>query len=207
MPRLLDRAGLEGVRAEFGGDTALVSETVDQTYGDLGRVAPVAIAVVFVVLALFLRALVAPLYLVAVSVLALCASLGVTTYVFVDLLGHGEVTYYVPFMAVVLLLALGSDYNVFIVGRIWDAARRRPLRVAIEEAGSSAASSITAAGLILALSFALLAIVQLRAFREIAVAMTLGLLIDAFIVRTLFVPALMSLVGERSGWPGRRLAG
>lgn len=207
MPALLDQAGLGGAKAGFGGDTALVAETVTETFGDLGRVAPVAIAIVFLILAVFLRALVAPLYLVAASVLALAASLGVTTYVFVDVVGRAELTYYVPFMATVLLLALGSDYNVFIVGRIWDEARRRPLREAVAHAGASAAKPITAAGLILGLSFALLAIVDLSTFTEIAAAMTLGLLIDAFVVRTLLVPALIALVGERSGWPGHQLAG
>ncbi len=205
MPGLLGDVGLPAAHASFAGDTALVSETVEETFGDLARVAPVAILAVALLLALFLRALVAPLYLVAASLLALCASLGATAYIFVDLLGYAELTYYVPFMATVLLLALGSDYNVFIVGRIWDTARTRPIRAAIVEAGASASKPIAAAGLILGLSFALLAIVPLAAFREIAVAMTVGLLIDAFLVRTLLVPALMALVGERSGWPGKRL--
>ena len=72
-------------------------------------------------------------------------------------------------------------------------------------AGARAATPITIAGLVLAASFALLALVPLRPFRELAFAMAIGLLIDAFLVRTLLVPALMILVGERSGWPGRRL--
>jgi RND superfamily putative drug exporter len=157
------------------------------------------------VLAVFLRAIVAPLYLLAASVLALFAALGVTVFVFQDLLGRGELTYYVPFAAAVLLLSLGSDYNVFIVGRIWQEARRRPLREAVVIGGARAATPITVAGLILAASFALLWLVPVSGFQELACAMAVGLLLDAFVVRTLMVPALISLFGERSGWPGNAL--
>jgi RND superfamily putative drug exporter len=139
------------------------------------------------------------------SALAVAASLGLTSYLFVDVLGRPELTYYVPFTVAVLLVALGSDYNVFIVGRIWDEARRRPLREAVVVGGARAARPITVAGLILGLSFALLAIVQLESFREMAFAMAAGLLIDAFLVRTLLVPALITLFGGAGGWPGGRL--
>jgi RND superfamily putative drug exporter len=148
---------------------------------------------------------VAPLYLVGSSVLALAASLGLTVYVFQDLLGYGELTYYVPFVAAVLLAALGSDYNVFLTGRIWQEARRRPLREAVAVGGARAASAITVAGIVLALSFALLALVPVRPFRELAFFMSVGLLIDAFLVRTLLVPSLIALVGPVSGWPGGQL--
>lgn len=204
LPGLLRAAGLKGTTASVAGDTALVTETIDKTVDDLGRVAPTAIVVLLVILAAFLRALVAPVYLVAASVLALVASLGLTGYVFQVVFDHGEITYFVPFAAAVLLVSLGSDYNVFLVGRIWAEARHRPLREAVRVAGVRAATPITIAGLVLAGSFAL-ALVPIRPFRELAFAMAAGLLIDAFVVRTLFVPALIAIVGERSGWPGRRL--
>jgi RND superfamily putative drug exporter len=200
---LTTAAGLPDARTSIAGDTALAEETVRLTRVDLGRVAPVTLLVVFAVLVVFLRALVAPLYLVGASVLALAASLGITVYVFQDLLGYGELTYYVPFVAAVLLVALGSDYNVFLTGRIWQEARRRPLRAAIALGGSRAASAITVAGLVLALSFAMLALVPVRPFRELAFLMSVGLLIDAFLVRTLLVPSLIALVGPRSAWPSR----
>jgi RND superfamily putative drug exporter len=205
MPRLLARAGLPEAEVAFAGDTALVAETVHKTFDDLARVAPVTILAVLLVLVLFLRALVAPLYLVFASVLAVAAALGLTAYVFTEVLGYSELTYYAPFTIAVLLVALGSDYNVFIVGRIWQQVRSLPLREAIIVGGTRAARPITVAGVILGLSFALLALVPLQGFREIAFAMTTGLLIDAFLVRTLLVPALISLFGEAGGWPGRRL--
>jgi uncharacterized protein (DUF2267 family) len=144
---------------------------------------------------------------VAASILGLLASLGLTTFVFQDLLGEDDLTYYVPFAAAVLLVALGSDYNVFVAGRIWEAARRMRLREAIAVAAPQAAPAVTVAGLALAASFALLAIVPLRAFREFAFVMAVGVLIDTFVVRTLLVPALTSLFGESGWWPGRRVRG
>lgn len=202
LPALLRRSGLPRASASIAGDTALAEETVVDARGDIGRVAPTVLLVVFVLLAIFLRALVAPLYLVLASVLALSAALGTTVYVF-RLFGQDELTYFVPFAAAVLLVPLGSDYNVFLAGRIWSEARVRPIREAVMVGGSRAATAITIAGIVLALSFGLLAVVPLRAFRELAFAMFAGLLIDAFVVRTLLVPALIALVGEKSAWPSR----
>jgi len=205
LPSLLREVGLPRGRALLAGDTALVAETIERTVDDIALVAPTGMVVVLLILVGFLRALVAPLYLVATSVLALAASLGLTVYLLQELAGYGELTYFVPFAAGVLLVSLGSDYNVFLVGRIWAEARRRELKEAVAVAGARAATPITIAGLVLAASFALLALVPLRPFRELALVMFLGLLLEAFLVRTVLVPALIVLVGERSGWPGRRL--
>jgi RND superfamily putative drug exporter len=205
MPGLLRSAGLSGARVAYGGQTALADDTVTRVLDDLARVAVVAVLVNVLLLALFMRALVAPLYLVASSILGLLATLGLTTLFFQRVLGEDDLTYYVPFAAAVLLVALGSDYNVFVAGRIWDEARRMRLREAIAVAAPQAARAVTVAGLALAASFALLAIVPLRSFREFAFVMAVGVLVDTFIVRTLLVPALTSLFGERAWWPGRRV--
>jgi RND superfamily putative drug exporter len=205
MPGLLEEAGLERATVAIAGDTALSEETIDEAVGDAWRVAPAALLTVFLILAIFLRAVVAPLYLIAASLLAVLASLGLTALLFQVLLGHQDVTYFVPFAAAVLLLSLGSDYNVFLTGRIWQEARERPLREAVRIAGARAATPIAIAGVVLAGSFALLLLVPIRAFHELAFAMSAGLVIDAFLVRTLLVPALITLVGGASGWPGGRL--
>ncbi|HEX2103699.1 MAG TPA: MMPL family transporter, partial [Solirubrobacteraceae bacterium] len=207
MPSLLRRAGVGPAQLSFGGETALADDTVSRVFDDLKRVAVVAILVNVLLLALFMRALVAPLYLVACSVLGLLASLGLTTWLFQTVLGGDDLTYYVPFAAAVLLVALGSDYNVFVAGRIWAEARRHRLGEAIAIAMPAAARAVTAAGLALAASFALLAIVPLRSFREFAFVMAVGVLIDTFVVRSMLVPALTALAGERAWWPGRRVRG
>ena len=204
MPELLADSGLEGAEASFAGDTALAEETVNSTMGDVWRIGLTALAVNFVLLAVFLRALVAPLVLLATSVAALAATLGVTTYLFQDLLGYDELTYYVPFAAAVLLVSLGSDYNVFVAGEIAREADRRPLREAVAVAAPRASRAIAVAGVVLAASFATLAIVPLRAFHELAFALAVGVLVDAFLIRSLLVPGLISLLGRVTFWPGRR---
>ena len=205
LPRLLAAAGLGSAAVHVGGETAVADETVRSVLNDLKRIGLVALAVNVLLLMLFLRALVAPLYLVAVSVLGLAASLGLTTLIFQVVLGHDDLTYYVPFAAAVLLVALGSDYNVFVAGRIWEEARWMRLREAIAVATPAAAKAVTVAGLALAASFSLLMIVPLRSFREFAFVMAAGVLLDTFVVRSLLVPALTSLFGELSWWPGRRM--
>ena len=205
LPGLLDSAGLSFATASLAGDTAISAETVTKSREDLVRVMPAATFVVFAILAVFLASLVAPLYLVLTSLLALAASLGLTVLVFQGLLDKGELAFYVPFTATVLLVALGSDYNVYLVGRVWNEAAERPLREAVAVAGTRATGAITTAGLVLAASFAMIAFIPIRAFQELAFAVSAGLLIDAFIVRSLLTPSLITLIGERSGWPGNRL--
>jgi RND superfamily putative drug exporter len=204
LPTLLAGAGLSGARYAFAGETPLARETVDSVIVSIERIALVALLVNFVLLAIFLRSLVAPLYLLAASALGLAAALGLTTYVFQDLLGQGDLAYFVPLAAGVLLVSLGSDYNLFVVGRIWQEAERRPLWQAIAVAVPRTSRAIGVAGIALAGSFGLLAIVPLDEFRAFAFALAAGVLIDTFVVRALLVPALISLFGEAGWWPRRR---
>lgn len=201
LPSLLQRAGLGGARTGVAGDTALAKDSVETIHGDIARIALALLLANFVLLAIFLRALLAPLYLLAASVLALTAALGVTTWVFQSFLGHQDLTYYVPFAAAVLLLSLGSDYNIFIAGRIWQEAERRPLREAIRYATPRASGTIAIAGLTLAGSFALLALIPIQPMRELAFVMAAGILIDSFLVRSVLVPSLMAAFGRASWWP------
>ena len=203
LPAMARAAGLTGVRVEVGGETALAGEAIDSAVADLGRIALAIGLVILILLGCFLRALVAPLYLLGASVLALLAALGLTVWIFQDALGYDSLVYYVPFVVAVLLISLGSDYNVFVVGRIWEEARRRPLRDAVAVAAPRASRAITTAGLALAAGFGVLALVPLDQFREIATAMALGIVIDTFVVRSLLVPALVVLFGRAGSWPAR----
>jgi putative drug exporter of the RND superfamily len=204
VPDLADQAGLSNVEIGFAGETAFAAETVDTIVHDLVRIGLAALLANFILLALFLRAVIAPLYLLLASGLALAASLGLTALVFQEALGYGELTYFVPFAVAVLLLSLGSDYNIFVVGQIWREAETRPLRDAVAIAAPRASGAINVAALALACSFAALALIPLRSFREFAFAMSVGILLDAFLVRSVLVPALVSVFGEASWWPARR---
>jgi RND superfamily putative drug exporter len=202
LPTLLADSGLDQSTAAVAGQTAIASDTVQGIEDSTLVVGAVVLAINVVLLALFLRAIVAPLYLVGASVLSVAATLGLTTYFFQGFLGHSDLTYYVPFAAGVLLVSLGSDYNVFVVGRIWQEARRRPIREAIAIASPGASRAIGVAGLALALSFAMLALVRVDGFREFAFMMAVGVLLETFVVRPLLIPALVSLFGNAGAWPG-----
>ena len=206
LPALARAAGVSGARIEVGGETALTAETIDATAADMRRIAVAVLGVTLVLLAIFLRALIAPVYLLVASVLALVAALGVTVWIFQDAAGYDGLVYFVPFAAGVLLVSLGSDYNIFVVGRIFQEARRLPVRDAVAVAVPRASKAITTAGLALAASFAVLAVIPLDQFRELAAAMALGVIIDAFIVRSLLVPALVAVFGNSGKWPAGRLA-
>jgi len=205
LPGLLSRSGLREATAGLAGDSATASYIVAQTERDLLRIGVAALLANLLMLVVFLRAVVAALYLLAASVLSLAASLGLTTWVFAQLNPGEGLTFYVPFAAAVLLLAFGSDYNIFGVGHVWDEARHRRLQDAIAVAMPRTIKAITAAGLALAASFGLLAIVPIQSFRQLAFAMFVGILLDVFVVRSLLMPALLKLVGPASAWPSRRL--
>jgi len=204
LPALSRAAGLTGVRFELAGETALTGDSIGSVFADLGRIALAIMVVTLVLLALFLRSLLAPVYLLAASVLAVFATLGLTLLIGQEVLGYGGLVYFVPFAAGVLLVSLGSDYNVFVVGRIWEEARRRPVADAVAVAVPQASRAITTAAVALAASFAMLAVIPLEQFRQMAVAMALGVVLDAIAVRSLLVPALVALFGRLGMWPGTR---
>ena len=202
MPRLMKEAGLPaGARLSYGGETALSAETVDSMIADLRRVAVATAIVTFVLLAIFLHALVAPFLLLIGSLLAFAGAFGLTSLLLPDTVGGSDFVHYVPLVAAVLLIGLGSDYNVFIAGRIREEARKRRLREAIAVGAPSASRAITVAGITLAASFAVLGLVPLRPFRELALLMTIGVLIDALLVRPVLIPALLAAAGRWAWWP------
>ena len=203
MPTLPGRVGLHRTAVAYTGDTAIAQEAIQRTLADVPRISAAVLAIDLALLIVFLRALVAPLYLLFSSVLALTATLGLTVFFFQSLLGWDSLIYYVPFAASVLLVSLGSDYNIFLVGSIWQEARLSPIRPAIERAVPRAARAISVAALTLALSFSMLAIVPVSTFAEIAFLLFVGVLLDSFVVRSLLVPALVALFGRTSAWPSR----
>ena len=206
LPALLRGSALGGVRYGLAGDTAVAGELVAATKSDQLRIALAVLLVNLVLLVVFLRAVVAPVLLLGCSVLALAASLGCLDLLFQHRFGHEAVAFYVPFAAAVLLLSLGSDYNIYGVGHVWSRAQHTTLRKALAERVPETSGAITAAGITLAASFGMLAIVPLRQFRELAFVMGFGVLLDALVVRSILVPAVLTLLGRLSAWP-RRLPG
>lgn len=176
-------AGLGQQQAQFAGDTALGVGLADSARSDYVRVATVVAAVDLVLLILFLRALIAPLYLIVCSVLVVGSALGLTSLLFSHYLGQDGVIFFVPFAVGALLASLGSDYNIFGVGDVWQAARTRPPHQALEIAVPRSTRAIAAAGITLAASFGFVALIPVAPFQELAVASAAGILIDTFLER------------------------
>ncbi len=203
LPKLLERADLADATGVVGGQTALAAAARETSEADLKRVAPLIFAFSYVVLALLLRTPVAPIYLLASTALSFAATVGACAVLFQSVLGQDGMVYYVPFTLFLLLVALGTDYNIFIMAAIREETQRRPLREAVPRALARTGPTINAAGLALAASFVLLALIPLQDFFQVGTAVALGVLLDAFVIRTLLVPALAFLVGPRGFWPAK----
>ena len=175
---------------------------------DIGKIVPIAILAIGLVLALVLRSLIAPIYLILSVVLSYLASLGISVLVFQLIGGEGGVIFLLPFLMFIFLLALGEDYNILVMTRIREEAGRMPLRQAVIKAVGVTGPTVTSAGLVLAGSFVVLAVVGGSgagngSIREIGVGLAVGILIDTFIVRTVLVPSTVELLGRWNWWPSR----
>jgi putative drug exporter of the RND superfamily len=175
---------------------------------DLTRVIPIAIAVIAILLALVMRSLVAPLYLIASVALSYFAALGLTVLVFMKLGGQPGLTFILPFLMFVFLLALGEDYNILVMARIREEAAHLPLRQAVAKALSITGTTVTSAGIVLAGTFGILALVGGRGGStntalDIGTGLALGVAMDTFLVRTLLVPATVVLLGRWNWWPSK----
>lgn len=168
---------------------------------DTKVIMPLALAVVLLTLIVLLRALVAPLFLLATVVLSFAATLGLCVVIFKFVFGQDGFSSGLPVVIFIFLVALGSDYNIFLMSRVREEATRHGTRVGTLNALTATGPVITSAGLILAGTFAVLTIIPSWDLTLIGFAVALGVLLDTFLVRSICVPALTWLFGERSWWP------
>jgi RND superfamily putative drug exporter len=199
-------AGAAGAsfQAYVGGATAEFADVQDTISADFLRVAAITIIGILIVLILLLRAIVAPVYLVLTVLLSYATSLSLAALILQHLFGQAGVNYFIPLMVFVLLVALGSDYNIFLMSRVREESSTRELRPGIRVASARTGTVITSAGLILAGTFGALVTSPLQLLFQVGLAVGLGVLIDTFIVRSLLVPALTAFIGERAWWPFHR---
>ena len=191
------------------GQAAFTYDVAQLSNSDLRTVIPIAIAVIAVLLALVMRSLIAPLYLILSVVLSYFAALGLTVLVFMRAAGQPGLTFILPFLLFMFLLALGEDYNILVMTRIREEAQHLPLREAVGRALSVTGTTVTSAGLVLAGTFGVLAIVgsgsagaqNVRTIVNVGVGLALGVLMDTFLVRTLLVPSAAVLIGRWNWWP------
>jgi RND superfamily putative drug exporter len=194
------------------GDAPALYDVSQVSDSDLVHIFPVAIIVIALLLALVLRSLVAPVYLIASVALSYLAAFGLSVLLFQIIGGTGGLNYFIPFLMFVFLLALGEDYNILVMTRIREEAGDVPLRQAVTRALGRTGSTVTSAGLVLAGTFGVFAVMVGgqpggAVYRAILASLAIGILMDAFLVRTLLVPSTVALLGRWNWWPsahGRR---
>jgi RND superfamily putative drug exporter len=192
-----------GARAEVGGSTAINLDVRRAADRDRTLIIPIVLAVVLVILTLLLRSIVAPLVLIGTVVASLAAAMGTSALVFRHLLHYGGADTSFPLYVFVFLVALGIDYNIFLMTRVREEAARHGPRPAALVGLSATGGVITSAGLVLAGTFAVLATLPITAFAEIGFAVAFGVLLDTIVVRSVLVTALNLDLGRWMWWPGR----
>ena len=190
-----------GADALAGGTTALLADTAAANTHDRNLIIPIVLAAVFLILAGLLRSLVAPALLLATVVLSYFATLGISAFVFTNVFGFDGTDASFPLFVFVFLVALGIDYNIFLMTRVHEEATRWGTRRGALIGLSTTGGVITSAGLVLAGTFAVLGTLPLTSLVELGFAVAVGVLIDTIIVRAVLVTAITLDVGRWMWWP------
>ncbi|WP_338556146.1 MMPL family transporter [Paenibacillus sp. KS-LC4] len=201
----LDKAGVSGTESKVwvGGQTATQHDSQLLTDRDNKVIIPLVIGMILVLLIVYLRSIVAALYLIATVLLSFGSALGLGWLILHDGMGAEAIQGAIPLYAFVFLIALGEDYNIFMISSIWKKRAKMPLKQAIREGVAETGGVITSAGLILAATFAVLATLPIQVLVQFGVITAIGVLMDTFIVRPFLVPAITTLLGKRAFWPAR----
>ncbi|MGB3481209.1 MAG: MMPL family transporter [Mycobacterium sp.] len=189
--------------ALVGGSDAQALDARDAAAHDRLLIIPAILAVVLAVLVLLLRSVVAPLLLVGVTVLSSLSALGLGGWLSVHVFGFPGLDNSTPLFAFLFLVALGVDYTIFLVTRAREETHDHGTRAGIVRAVSATGAVITSAGIVLAAVFCVLGVLPLIVLTQLGIIVGLGILLDAFLVRTVVIPALFTLIGPRVWWPAR----
>ncbi|HET9058868.1 MAG TPA: MMPL family transporter [Acidimicrobiales bacterium] len=190
------------------GQAASVYDVSGTSGHDMMEIVPVAILAIGLLLGLLLRSVVAPVYLIVSVGLSYLAALGLATLLFIDIGGSGGITFILPFLMFIFLLALGEDYNILVMTRVREEVRSYPLRVAVVRAVGRTGATVTSAGMVLAGTFGVLAFEAGNGpgssqVRDMGFGLAVGVLMDTFLVRSLLVPSTVALLGRFNWWPSR----
>jgi RND superfamily putative drug exporter len=186
-----------------GGVTATALDTNTTAQRDLLTIIPVVLGVILVILMLLLRSVLAPVLLVASVVLSYAAAMGVSAFAFNNVFGFPGADATVPLFGFVFLVALGVDYNIFLMSRVREESLTHGTRPGILRGLGVTGGVITSAGVVLAATFAALGVIPIMFLVQLAFIVAFGVLLDTVLVRSLLVPALAYDIGPRLWWPGR----
>lgn len=194
---------IAGADAVVGGAVATDLDAREGGERDLLLVAPLVLGVSFLVLLVLLRSLVAPALLLLVNLASAVAAIGAGAWLSRVVLDQQALDLQVPILAFLFLVALGIDYTIFLVHRAREEATRLGTREGMVEAVAHTGAVITSAGIVLAAVFAALGVLPLVTLGQLGLIVGVGVVVDTLVVRTVIVPAIFSLVGDRIWWPGR----
>tara|TARA_B100001142_G_scaffold69767_1_gene69982 strand:- start:79533 stop:81770 length:2238 start_codon:yes stop_codon:yes gene_type:complete len=201
----IDELGLVDTFIYFGGDTAEATDTRTAINRDNIVILPLVLLSIGVILAILLKSLIAPIYLCLTILVTYAATLGISLFSFEYFFGHSGISPGTMFYLFVFLNALGVDYNIYVMSRIREEARKKELNSAIKDALSFTGGVITSAGLILAGTFAVFMTLPLIDLFQLGFAVAIGVIMDTFVTRTVIVPAIVSLLGDKNWWPNKQL--
>lgn len=201
----LEDAGISNAENNvwLSGETATLYDTEEITSRDQAVIIPVLLVIIAVLLVAYLKSIVAMTYLLATVLLSYLSALGLGWIVLHHVFGVVEIQGLIPLYAFVFLVVLGEDYNIFLVSSIWRKRKEMPLKQAIADSVGETGSVISSAGLILAGTFSVLAILPLQVLVHFGTITAIGILLDTFIVRPLLVPAITTVLGRFAFWPGK----
>ncbi len=194
---------IPGADAKVGGGTAINKDVESAAAHDRDLLIPLILGVVLLILSVLLRAIVAPLVLIATVVLSFASALGISALFFKHVFGFAGADTGMPLFVFVFLVALGIDYNIFLMTRVREESIRSGTRRGALTGLAATGGVITSAGLVLAGTFAMLGTLPLVEFTEIGFAVALGVLLDTIIVRSVLVTALTLDIGRHMWWPSR----
>jgi RND superfamily putative drug exporter len=203
----LHAAAPAGTRVLVGDGSAVQADFNDAAARDLKLIVPLALLVIFVILAVLLEAVVAPLLLIGSVVISFVGTLGLSILFFRFVIGDAGVDNSLPTYAFIFLVALGIDYTIFLMSRVREEARRYGTREGTLRALAATGPVITSAGIILAGTFSVLMTLPVTFIFDLGFMVAVGILLDTFVVRTIMVPAIIELVGDRAWWPSTATGG
>lgn len=186
-----------------GGTTASDLDTIDSAQRDRALIIPVVLVVITLILMVLLRSILAPLMLVAATVLSYLTALGVSALVFNHVFNFPGADPTVPLYGFVFLVALGIDYTIFLMTRVREEALHRGTKSGLRTALVATGGVITSAGIVLAATFAALGVIPLIFLAQLAFIVAFGVLLDATVVRALLIPALVEDIGKKIWWPSK----
>ncbi|HCT78111.1 MAG TPA: hypothetical protein DGT23_16340, partial [Micromonosporaceae bacterium] len=192
---------IDGADAKVGGFTAINHDVQTTSQRDRKLIIPLVLTVIFLILMVLLRSIIAPLVLIATVLLSYLATLGVSGIVFQDILGFPGADSSFPLFAFVFLVALGVDYNIFLMTRVREEAGKLGHKAGTLRGLSVTGGVITSAGLVLAGTFAVLGTLPLTFLAELGFAVAIGVLIDTIIIRAVLVTSLTLDIGRWMWWP------